>query len=307
MDKHIMYSQYRKSVLTSSIALALVAASGAALAGSPCEKDQAHNANSASHTTGPDQAASPGHDIASVRQESQILTAYALNSNLRANDLQVSVMGGKATLSGTVEEDVSKELANAIALGTTGIDSVDNQIKVESGYAPAARTSQDRSFGEVVDDASITATVKSKLLWSKDTEGMEMNVDTNNGRVTLNGAAQSDASKALAETTAANTRGVTSVDNRLVVNSSRVPTAMAPGGPVRNSSSEVSDDWITTKVNSTFMYSADVDSNDIEVSTDRGIVTLTGTVDNDAERTQAIALANNIRGVKSVNAGELTL
>lgn len=294
MDKHIMYSQVRKSVLTSSIALALVAASGAALAATPCEMDAAHKANSSS------QATNPNPNIDSVRQESQILTTYALSSNLRANDLQVSVKDGKATLSGTVEEDVSKELANAIALGATGITSVDNQIKVESGYAPKARTSQDRSFGEVVDDAAITATVKSKLLWSKNTEGMEMNVDTKNGKVTLNGAAQSDASKALAETTAANTRGVVSVDNRLLVTSTKIPSAMAKSGPVRNSSMDVSDDWITTKVNSTFMYSADVDSNDIKVSTDHGVVTLTGSVDNDAERTQAIALAGNIRGVKKI-------
>lgn len=291
----MMYSKFRKSVLASSIALALASASGATFAGTPCENDQSH------------QASMPSQDLSEARQEAQIQTTYSLNSYLRANDLQVSVDEGKATLTGTVEEDVSKELAKAIALGVTGIDTVDNQIEVAPDYAPPARTSQDRSFGEVVDDASITATVKSKLLWSKNTEGLEMNVDTTKGKVTLSGAAESDAAKALAANMAANTRGVVSVDNRLMVDSTNPAPEAANNDSGQESSPEVSDGWITTKVTATFMYSANVESHNIEVSTDQGIVTLTGKVDSDSERAQAIELAGNIRGVKSVNATNLTI
>ncbi len=290
-----MYSNFRKSVLASSIALALASASGAAFAGTPCEKDQAHQANM------------PDQDLSEARQESQIRTAFSLNSYLRANDLQVSVDEGKATLTGTVEEDVSKELAHEIAHGVTGIENVDNQIKVDSDYAPPERTSQDRSFGEVVDDASITATVKSKLLWSKNTEGLDINVDTAMGKVTLSGEAESDDAKALAATMAANTRGVVSVDNRLVVDSTNPAPEVANNDSGQDSFLDVSDGWITTKVTSTFMYSANVESHNIEVSTDQGIVTLTGKVDSDSERLQAIELAGNIRGVKSVNATGLTI
>jgi len=289
-----MYSNFRKSVLASSIALALASASGATFAGTPCENDPSH------------QTSMTSHDLSAARQETQIETTYSLNSSLRANDLQVSVEDGKATLTGTVEEDVSKELANAIALGVTGIDTVDNQIEVAPDYAPAARTSQDRSFGEMVDDASITATVKSKLLWSKNTEGLEMNVDTTNGKVTLSGAAESDEAKALASNMAENTRGVVSVDNRLVVDSTN-PAPEFANDDSGLDSPEVSDGWITTKVTATFMYSANVESHNIEVSTDQGIVTLTGKVDSDSERAQAIELAENIRGVKSVNASDLTI
>lgn len=265
------------------------------MAGTDCQKDKSHQANV------------PGQDISEARQETQILTSYSLNSYLRANDLQVSVDEGKATLTGTVEDDVSKELAHEIAHGVAGIDSVDNQIKVSSDYAPAARTSQDRSFGEVVDDASITATVKSKLLWSKNTHGLQMNVDTSKGKVTLSGDAESDAAKALAASMAADTRGVVSVHNDLVVDTSKPAPKVANADSMKGSLPDVSDGWITTKVTSTFMYSANVASNNIEVSTDQGIVTLTGKVDSDIERLQAIELAGNIRGVKSVNATGLTI
>ena len=111
-------------------------------------------------------------------------------------------------------------MAKQIALGVSGIKTVDNQIKVESDYVSPARTSEERSFGEVVDDATITASVKSKLLWGKNTDGLKMDVDTRMGEVTLHGNADSGASKELAGRMAGNTRGVVSVDNQLVVDKS---------------------------------------------------------------------------------------
>ena len=276
-----MYTKSRKLVLASAIILAL-ASSGAALADTASQ------------------------DVTEARQESQISTTYSLSPYLRANDLQVSVDQGNATVTGTVEEDVSKELAKQIALGVPGIKTVDNQIMVAADYAPPARSSQERSFGEVVDDATITATVKSKLLWSKNTEGLEMDVDTRLGKVTLNGAAESDASKELTGSMAANTRGVVLVDNLLVVDSAKPTPRVAVDDSSHDTSQDISDGWITTKVTSTYMYSSNVESHHILVSTDKGIVTLSGKVDSGAERALAIELADNIRGVKSVNSAALT-
>jgi osmotically-inducible protein OsmY len=68
----------------------------------------------------------------------------------------------------------------------------------------------------------------------------------------------------------------------------------------------IADTWITSKVKSTFMYSSNLDSNDIRVSTSKGIVTLSGKLDSGAEQELAIELASNIRGVLSVNADALT-
>ena len=85
-------------------------------------------------------------------QETQIWTTYALSPYLRANDIKVSVHGGKATLTGKVEESVNKDLAKQIAMGVNGIKDVDNQIVIEANYVPPAHST--RSFGEVVDDAT---------------------------------------------------------------------------------------------------------------------------------------------------------
>ncbi|MDX1366567.1 BON domain-containing protein [Pseudomonas sp.] len=63
-----------------------------------------------------------------ARQETQIWRAYAQSQYLRANTLEVAVVNGKATLTGKVEGQLSKNLAKLIALGVEGVVEVDNQI-----------------------------------------------------------------------------------------------------------------------------------------------------------------------------------
>jgi len=247
--------------------------------------------------------------LTDARQEAQIWTTYALSPYLRANDLKVTVVDGKATLSGGVAEDVDKDLAKQIALGVSGIKEVDNQIKVNADYKPTKNKEGERSYGQAVDDMSITAVVKSKLLWSKHSDGLATNVDTLAGKVTLKGSADSDAAKALAGVLAKNTHGVMSVDNQLKVKkaeSDKVAKNSKKSAKDEDMGDKVSDGWITTKVKSTFIYSSNVDSSDISVSTKDGIVTLTGKVDSGAERELATELAQNIKGVKSVESAELT-
>jgi osmotically-inducible protein OsmY len=53
------------------------------------------------------------------------------------------------------------------------------------------------------------------------------------------------------------------------------------------------------------LYSRNIDSTDINVSTNAGIVTLSGKLETGVERALAIELAQNIRGVKSVQSKEL--
>jgi osmotically-inducible protein OsmY len=243
--------------------------------------------------------AKPSQEVVEARQESQIWTTYALSPYLRANDLKVSVHEGKATLSGNVAEDVNKDLAKQIALGVDGIKSVDNKIEVRSDYKVPALPVE-RSYGEKIDDASITSTVKSKLMWSRYADGLTTDVDTNRGKVKLTGTADSKEAKDAAGRLAVTTHGVHSVNNQLVVQAPKPGTA-------KDAAHEYSDGWITTKVKSTYMYSTNVNGSGIDVATNAGVVTLTGKVDSGAERALAIELARNVRGVKSVESKALTL
>lgn len=239
-------------------------------------------------------------DIVDARQETQIWTTYALSPYLRAHDLKVTVHNGKAVLTGTVDEDVNKELAKEIALGVDGVKDVDNQILVKSDYVPKA---SERSYGEKIDDVTIIAAVKSRLVWSK-YSFMSAKVESKAGRVVLTGNVETAEAKTAATRLAQSTRGVVAVSNQLVVDGKPAVADKAKSA-ANDAGKIVADAWITTKVKSNYVYSTNVSGSDIDVTTSAGIVTLKGKVNNGAERALAIELAENTRGVKSVNAKEL--
>jgi osmotically-inducible protein OsmY len=71
-----------------------------------------------------------------------------------------------------------------------------------------------------LDDAGITAQINASLAKDPDLSAAKINVDTVNGRVTLNGPAPSTVARERAETIAKAVSGVTSVNNQLVVTAS---------------------------------------------------------------------------------------
>lgn len=67
----------------------------------------------------------------------------------------------------------------------------------------------------------------------------------------------------------------------------------------------VTDGWITTKIKAELGTTKDLKSTDISVETNNGIATLTGTVPSDIEHKKAVAAAESVKGVKSVDAAGL--
>ena len=73
----------------------------------------------------------------------------------------------------------------------------------------------DRSAGQTVDDATVTAKVKAALLAESGVDGTKINVDTFQGRVTLKGEVPSKNMADRAVQVAKGIEGVKDVDNRL--------------------------------------------------------------------------------------------
>lgn len=71
--------------------------------------------------------------------------------------------------------------------------------------------------GQAIDDATITAAVKSKYLLDDTLKGLQISVDTEQGVVSLTGTVQNDAAKELATQIAQGTEGVVRVDNQLTI------------------------------------------------------------------------------------------
>jgi osmotically-inducible protein OsmY len=81
--------------------------------------------------------------------------------------------------------------------------------------AKAKTKSAANKTGDAVTDASITTAVKTKLLADDDVKGLNIDVDTNKGVVTLSGVVHSGTERAEALRLARSTKGVKSVKNNL--------------------------------------------------------------------------------------------
>lgn len=241
-------------------------------------------------------------ELIEARQEGSIWTAFALNRHLNPFTIDVDVENGSAKLTGKVETDVERDLAEQIALGIDGVKEVDNQLTLDPAFE--AKASTEPSLSQRFDDATLAATVKSKLLWNSNTEGLDIKVSAANGTVSLTGSAQSAEAKELAGRLAANTDGVREVNNLLSV-SAVDSTAAKVQNAADKTAVAISDTWITSKVKSSFIYSRNLDGLNIFVDTQKGMVSLSGSVLSNAEKQLAIETARNIRGVRGVDADAL--
>jgi hyperosmotically inducible periplasmic protein len=141
----------------------------------------------------------------------KVKTALIEDPVTKAHQIDVSVNKGVVQLAGTVDTQASKTQAGMLAQKVDGVHQVKNSLMV--GVA-------NRTTGQVVDDASVTARVKSALTANTITKAREINVDTSKGVVELHGFvdSQQEANEAVKEARAV--AGVSSVKNNLQVKAS---------------------------------------------------------------------------------------
>ncbi len=112
---------------------------------------------------------------------------------------------------------LASAVIGSLAMGPAVADDADTATPARATGSAQVGAQSDRSMGEVVDDATIVARVKSSLLSSSEVEGLDVNVDARNGIVTLSGSADTMAEKTSAERIAKSADGVKSVDNRIEI------------------------------------------------------------------------------------------
>ncbi len=112
-----------------------------------------------------------------------------------------------------------------------------------------------------------------------------VSVKVTDGVVTLTGTVRDKDDRALAEDTVDNLPGVVSVDNQIAV---------------KSQVAEHSDAWIALKIRSELLVKANVSATSTKVDVRDGVVTLTGTVQNLAQKDLTEAYAKDIDNVKAV-------
>jgi osmotically-inducible protein OsmY len=140
-------------------------------------------------------------------------------------------------------------------------------------------------------DDSIRFKVKSELLFHRSVSETKTDVAVNNGVVTLTGVASSEAEKELAGQYARDVDGVRDVNNELTVSTEPAP---------RTTGEVIDDASVTAEVKADLLVHHATSAIDTKIITRDGVVTLTGTAKNQAEKDLTTKLASDIRGVKSV-------
>jgi hyperosmotically inducible protein len=161
-----------------------------------------------------------------------VKSKMAADDSVKALEINVDTKNGIVTLTGDVDSAIAKERAVQIARTTDGVREVVDNITVTES-APTGglfdRDGVDRGTGNIGDndrqdrnepitgDPGITSAVKAKLLADSTVSGLRIDVDTENGVVTLTGDVKSKAEADRAVMLARNTDGVTRVVNHLKV------------------------------------------------------------------------------------------
>lgn len=153
--------------------------------------------------------------------DGKLETALLFNDQLNSFEIDTEVKHGTVYLTGAVESEIDKDLAGEVAKSVEGIKKVKNQLTVDKTAAEAARKSssyeEKAQWRQNIDNATLTANVKSRLLLNENTDGLDINVDSVDGVVTLSGTVESEAEAALAEQIAKNAEDTREVNNRLQV------------------------------------------------------------------------------------------
>lgn len=142
-------------------------------------------------------------------------TVLLLNGNLNSFSIDTDVKDGKVVLSGEVNTEVDKSLAEELVLSVKGVKEVENNLAVKEKGSD--KDTNKKAFMDTLRDAKIATVVKTRLLMESEVSGTDINVDVSGGTVTLKGKVKSDAERDLAIQIARNAK-----DSRKVVDKIKV-------------------------------------------------------------------------------------
>ena len=142
----------------------------------------------------------------------KVKSTLLFHRNVRATKTDVNVTDGVVILSGEASSMAQKELTTEYAKDVEGVKEVKNQMTIAKTPATPEQTT-----GEKIDDASITAQVKSSLMSHRSTSAIKTKVKTTDGVVTVSGIAKNAAEKSLVTKLVTDVNGVNSVINNMTV------------------------------------------------------------------------------------------
>jgi hyperosmotically inducible protein len=147
----------------------------------------------------------------------KVKAKLAADPVVQASQFEVATDRQVVTLTGNVDSQQAKDRALEIARDTRGVMKVVDMVSVRNVAGAGDAPEPGRMLGVVIDDATITATVKARLLDDPLVQGLQIDVDTRDGVVYLTGSVKTEKEKDRAIELARVTEHVRDVQPNLTV------------------------------------------------------------------------------------------
>jgi osmotically-inducible protein OsmY len=221
--------------------------------------------------------------FASHETDRKIESAAKASYNYRTvleNNVKVKADDGVVTLTGKVQDQDEKALAEDTVENLPGVTRVKNEITLKSAYVEHS-------------DAWMAFKIRSRLLVKGHVSAASTTVAVQDGNVTLSGTADNPAQVELTAAYAKDIDGVKSVRNHIVVKE-KAESAETMGEKIDDAS-------ITTQVKYALLSHKATSALKTKVITTDGAIVITGEAQSEAEKSLVTKLAEDVRGTKSVS------
>lgn len=226
-------------------------------------------------------AAGPVALLATPAADRKIEDAAKASYNYRTvleNHVTVKANDGIVTLTGTVQDKDDKALAADTVENLPGVTSVRNEIEIKPTHPEKS-------------DSWMALKIRSRLLVKANVSATSTTVDVKDGVVMLGGTADNAAQKELTEVYAKEIDGVKSVKNDITISAPAANRAAAD---------TIDDASITSQVKYALLTHKSTSALQTKVTTNHGVIMITGEASSEAEKSLVTKLAQDVRGAKSV-------
>lgn len=213
----LITTQFRKTTVVAAAGLLMIGSLGA------CKDRPQGQMSEADAGRTPQQGETLATALDDTGITAQVKGRLASDARTQPADIAVETNNGVVTLSGTAPSTAAKSAAEELARMVPEVKGVDNRIDESRPVDEMADGSEAATTraGASVDDAWITTKVKSALLADPQIQGLKIDVDTEQGVVSLSGEIESVAEQKQAVEVAAGIEGVKAVDDTQLVVASR--------------------------------------------------------------------------------------
>lgn len=233
----------------------------------------------------PTEPSSPGSPRSDAAIRDAVKNSFLYDPRVYSFNPDVEVSNGTVTLTGIVENAKAKRAAERDARNIVGVERVRNLLKVRTSNPPT--------------DLEIRKNVQDAIHRTTRLNDDEILISVLNGKVTLYGTVDTFLERAMAEDAALGVKGVLDLKNNIGVPTYAdeyssgytlygYPDHWASWNWLGDGDSWKSDPELKQDIEDQLFWSPYVDADQVQVSVNGGIVTLSGTVDSLREQSSAI-------------------